>query len=230
MNELRPNEQRSKTAITLIWLILAIEGLSIASGVFQLIIYTMIDQGEFVSENLSLAGSFTEGAVGLLYLSMYIVSAITFIRWFRRAYYNLETLTHNIAYGEGWAAGAWFVPVMNLFVPYRIMNELYTKTDKYLKQQADRPYPQLKTTYLPIWWALWIIAGIAGNIIFRTSLQDETIAEMIDSQIMSIIGSLIGVPLAIVTIIVINDYAKAEKVLYEIVQEGVEDRVNELEN
>ncbi len=230
MNELRPNEQRSKTAITLIWLILAIEGLSIAISIFQLIIYTMMDQGDFVSGKLFLAGNVTEGAIGLLYLSMYIVSAITFIRWFRRAYYNLGTLTHNLGYEDRWAAIAWFVPIMNLFVPYRIMNELYTKTDKYLKQQADRPYPQLKTTYLPIWWTLWIIAGIAGNIIFRTSLQNETMNEMIDGQIISIIGSLIGVPLAIVTIIVIKDYAKTEKILHEIVQEGVQDRENELEN
>lgn len=54
--------------------------------------------------------------------------------------------------------------------------------------------------------------------------------EMIDGQIISIIGSLIGVPLAIVTIIVIKDYAKTEKILHEIVQEGVQDRENELEN
>ena len=60
--------------------------------------------------------------------------------------------------------------------------------------------------------------------------EKHTMNEMIDGQIISIIGSLIGVPLAIVTIIVIKDYAKTEKILHEIVQEGVQDRENELEN
>lgn len=224
MNELRPNEQRGKTAMTLIWVMLALEAATIAASIFQLNIYYTMEEGKLISENMELAGDMAVGLAGLLYFSMNLVSIITFIRWFRRAYYNLGKLTHNTEYSDGWAAGAWFIPIMNLFVPYRIMKELYVKTKQYLVLVANLPYDnKLKTGYLPLWWTLWIIGGIIGNILFRTSFKAETLTQLIDSEILTIASSIIGIPLAIVTIIVIKDYTEAEKTLYEVDQEGLEE-------
>ena len=54
---------------------------------------------------------------------VYIVSGIMFIRWFRRAYFNLHIVVNNLSFSEGWAAGYWFIPFANFNRPYRIMKK-----------------------------------------------------------------------------------------------------------
>jgi len=65
-----------------------------------------------------------------IYFIFYSISVITFIMWFRRAYFNLHQKVNHLSYSEGWAAGSWFVPIINLYRPYQIMKEIYIETKK----------------------------------------------------------------------------------------------------
>ncbi|MCX7955370.1 MAG: DUF4328 domain-containing protein, partial [Bacteroidales bacterium] len=141
---------------------------------------------------------------------------VTFIKWFRRAYYNLHLMVNNLSYTEGWAAGSWFVPIVNLYRPYKIMKEIYQKTNELLKNKGVNFNSTLSTNTLGWWWALWIISNIIGNFVFRYSMKAETVDEMTISTIASMINNIIGIPLALITIKVIKDYSNVEILLYEI--------------
>ncbi len=46
--------------------------------------------------------------------------------WTRRLYGNLRPLGfHELRFGEGWALGGWFVPVVNLVRPKQIVNDIW---------------------------------------------------------------------------------------------------------
>ncbi len=223
MNQLRLNDQRAKAAIALIWLVLALDALLLIFTVFQYFLIQEIVNGMAVSDTLAIIANYGAGSSSSIYMLAFIISGITFIRWFRRAYYNLATITHNTEYGDGWAAGGWFVPIMNLFVPYKIMKELYIKTDKYLMFKQDYgDKKKLKTDYVGWWWALWIITGIAGNIILRIEFRGLDL-DPDTTFFMNVLNSALSIVLAIVTIIVVTDYSEAEKILYQVVQEGDEE-------
>lgn len=93
---LRPNAQRAKTAILLLYCVLAIEIISLLSGYFQYDLLSTIAEGYFVSEATANSNDTREQIVGALYMIAFIISAITFIRWFRRAYYNLHLMRNNV--------------------------------------------------------------------------------------------------------------------------------------
>src|SRR5690554_1359559 len=115
MKELRPNETRAKTAMILIWIVLGLDVISAISSYFQAKLLRIAAMGEFISQEMANANDVRESIIGIVYLIVYVISGVTFIMWFRRAYYNLHQRDSNLSYGEAWAAGSWFIPILNLF-------------------------------------------------------------------------------------------------------------------
>lgn len=67
-----------------------------------------------------------------------IVLCVTCIMWFRRAYHNPYKIGISyLSYSEGWAAGAWFVPFMNLVRPFTIMKEIWNKTQEVPRNENE---------------------------------------------------------------------------------------------
>jgi len=137
MEHLRPNEQRAKSAIVLIWIVLAFEIISFISSYIQYDLLQTAANGGQISMEYATANDTRERIVGITSMIVYIISAITFIQWFRRAYYNLHLRAELLSYTEGWAAGSWFVPIVNLIRPYRIMTELYEETNELLVKKVE---------------------------------------------------------------------------------------------
>lgn len=217
MEKLKPNEQRAKNAITLIWIVLILEVLSFISSYLQYdLLLTIANGGEFTEMEAS-ENDIREQIIGVLYLIATVISIVTFILWFRRAYFNLHLKANNLSYSEGWAAGSWFVPIISLYRPYQIMKELYLKT-KELFIKNDINYDQNFTTnYLGWWWTIWMISNFFGQFIFRYSLNAETIDELTTSTILAMILNVVGIPLAWITVKIIKDYSKNEQLLKKII-------------
>jgi hypothetical protein len=48
-----------------------------------------------------------------------------FVTWFYRARVNADGRGWPQRHTKGWAIGAWFVPVLNLYVPFQIMADIW---------------------------------------------------------------------------------------------------------
>lgn len=225
--QLRPNEQRARAAIDLIWIVMSINIIILILNVGEVFFLMQDANGQEVPQTaVEICGTLLGIADWLVFVAS-VVSIITFIRWFRRAYYNLHTITGKTEYSDGWAAGSWFIPFVNLYIPYNIMSELYVKTDQYLFAQNNIGYStsRLRTDYIGWWWALFIICAIIGNIAFKITYNTQLGDEEIFSKIANIVYLLLFIVLSFVTVIVIRDYADIENQLLEI--EG--DIENEIE-
>jgi hypothetical protein len=219
MANLKPNEQRAKNAILLIWIVLALEAVNFISSFFQYHLLQTIANGGYVSDAVAAANDTREGIAGILYTVAFIISAVTFILWFRRAYYNLHQKVSYLADSDGWAAGSWFVPIMNLYRPYQIMKELYLETKELFIKKEMAVNQNFTTRLVGWWWTLWIINNIIGNIVFRYSLKAESIGELTTSTVVGMISNVVGIVLALITVKVIKDYAQVEPLLREISDE-----------
>jgi hypothetical protein len=219
--ELRNNEKRAKNAILLIWIVLALEIVSLVSSYLQYDLLQTAANGGYLSESEAEANDSREQIIGIIYLVAYIISGITFIMWFRRAYYNLHQKISTLSYSEGWAAGSWFVPFVNLYRPFQIMKELYVETKELFTNNGLAEKVGYTTAYLGWWWALWIINGVLGQIVFRSSLNADDIGELLNITGISIVSSITGVIAALITIKVIKDYSSVEPVLFEIEQNEI---------
>ena len=93
MENLKPNGQRAKYVITLIWIVLALEIVSLISGYFQYDLLQTAANGGEISAETATANDTRELIIEVFYLIANIVSVVTFIQLFRRAYFNLHINT-----------------------------------------------------------------------------------------------------------------------------------------
>lgn len=205
----KPNDKRAKTAILLIYIVMVLDVLTLGSGFMQ---YQLLDGALTVGidTDAASANDLREQVIGILYMIVYIVSVVTFIMWFRRAYYNLHQHVRPLLFSEGWAAGSWFVPFLNLFRPYQIMKELYTETKHLLARKELSYSEQFTTRYLGVWWAFWIVTSFLGQFVFRYSLRADTVDELLTTTIAGMAESILNIPLGFLAVKIIKDYSAME--------------------
>src|SRR5262249_35800647 len=92
--------------------------------------------------------------------------------WFHRAHANLEPLgARHLTYTSGWAAGCWFVPILNLFRPVQIAQEIWRNSDPNALVEEDLHRPtSANSVLIGFWWPLWIITKVTSTIRFRMRL------------------------------------------------------------
>jgi len=195
-----------------IGVVTAIELIAIGSSFMQLHLLNQVAAGIEVSEQAADANDTRERVLGLIFLAAYLASTVIYILWFYRAYYNLGQKTAT-RFSTGWAAGAWFIPFLNLVRPYQIMQELYEKTREVLTAQNPEASIILSHSMVGWWWALWILSNILGQFVYRYTMKAKSIDELITATVASIISNLVAIPLGIIAISVIRDYARVESQL-----------------
>ena len=216
MQDLKPNEQRSQNAILLIWIALVMNIISLVSSYFQYDLLQIAANGGEISAESVTSNDNREQAIGIIQIIVFVVSAITFIQWFRRAYFNLHLRVNHLSHSEGWAAGCWFMPIVNLFRPYQIMKELFQETHLFLKRNEVHANEHLSISSLSLWWTFWIIDRFFGQFVFKYSMKADTIDELTTSTIAQIISNGIGIILAVITVKVIEDYSSLERLMNKV--------------
>jgi hypothetical protein len=211
---LKPNKKRSEIAITLIWICLIVNLISLFSSYLQYELLTQLSNGVEIANYKLEQNDSREQLLGVITLIVSIISAVTFIQWFRRAYFNLHSLVPNLTFTEGWAAGSWFVPIIGFYRPYQIMMELYNKTIARLEERKLIENQSFDVSFVKVWWVLWIIVSIIGRVIYKNISEAETIDKFIDYTVFSMVQSILYIPLSILTIKVIKEYSNFENILF----------------
>jgi Domain of unknown function (DUF4328) len=92
---------------------------------------------------------------------------VSFLVWFRRSYRNLPALeAEGLEYSPGAAVGWWFVPIGNVWKPFRVAVEIWKASDPTagandLASRARMPTPAL----LAVWWMSWLTALGLDNLV-----------------------------------------------------------------
>lgn len=144
-----------------------------------------------------------ERIIIIVNILVYITAIVFFILWFRRAYANLHRLGIILNYSEGWAAGAWFVPFLNLYRPLEIMTETWNETQIAAGFAGD----ELKGSgKLIAWWILYIGSALMTN--FASAIGGES------SLLFIAIADLCAVGALLLIINIIRETREFEKILF----------------
>lgn len=117
------------------------------------------------------ANDLRQAAIGALQFALLIVAAVFFIRWFKRAYENVVLLDRERRYKTGWAIWGWFVPILNLWRPKQIANDIWRSTNAGPMDDSISPL-------LTLWWATFLISNWASQGALRASLSGDTPDEL----------------------------------------------------
>ena len=151
-------------------------------------------------------------AFGYIGIIMTIITVVFFIRWFRRAYNNLQSMHVPLSFSEGWAAGAWFVPFLNLVRPFQIMKEIWYETQRIYPHR----FPGIQTSAMVgWWWTLYLAMNIGNNIVFRMGQSAQTLEDLTKFSFGSVIVALITFPAIYFAIALVKKISLWESIVYE---------------
>jgi hypothetical protein len=193
-----PLSGRAKWARRAFIALIALDTLSVVSGYFE---YSLYGQDVITQEEVD-TNDIRQGLVALLDFAAFVLAVVMFIRWFKRAYENLPALgVPELRFGSGWTIGSWFVPILNLFRPKQIANDIWRGSDPAAapgRQDADwhrRPV----TALLHWWWGLYLCSNYLDWFAVRiywhgedaSSLRSAAAAGMVADSV-SIVGLILA--------------------------------------
>jgi len=214
VKDTRPNNNRSRITQIFILLVLLFNIISLLSAIMQYNLIKAFQNGAYITNEMLSGNDLRQKIIGIVSSAVFISSGIIFIFWFRRAYYNLHQRFADCKYDEGWAAGGWFVPVISLYYPYQIMKELWVKSSQIITKRKGEDMKKSNLTLLISWWTLWLVVNFLSNIILKSIFKENTISNLITTTELDIISSILDIPLAIITFIIIKKLSEKEEILY----------------
>lgn len=183
----------------------------------NLSLYARLAADEFVSEAQLSAIDTASTLIGLVSLLLMVATIVCFIRWLTQARRNVVAMgARGLVHSREWAVWGWFVPILNLFRPYQVIEEVWRGSSAQFGRALAvmaAPVPSI----LGIWWGAWLVNGVLGQIAFRMTrgLTDAAdLADYIQVERMiafSGIASVVAAFLAIRVVRGLDDAQRAQR-------------------
>jgi hypothetical protein len=150
---------------------------------------------------------------------VFAFSAAFFIAWLHRAHGNLYAIGAQYPrYSRGTAIWSWFVPILNLWRPKQVINDVWRGSDPDAPaDQGDTWRAAAPPLLYAVWWFVWVVLNFAYNADFRIYLRAETLDELQFSSLftavtdsLSVLGALLA--LAVVRRTTARQEARAERI------------------
>jgi len=198
--------RRSAIAIGLLLVCAVADFLAIAAEVGDYHLVSQLRSGAYVSLAAASTADNRVHDLGWVQIGLFVATAVAFIAWFRYAYGNLERLgVAGLRFGQGWAIGGWFVPVLGFVRPKQIANDIWRGSDPDLPGQVNLRSGGSVPCFLNWWWGAFVLAGVAGRIAFTTN-RDATTPSAVSSSLKFLIASdVIDVFAALLAVVVVYE-------------------------
>ncbi len=179
----------TKALVILLWIYFGMEALSLLSNVLEI---QLLMREEFTEAEGAL-NDMRQVFIGLIFLLLYLVTAIVFLIWQFRVCKNSRSLgAKKLRYTPGWSIAYYFIPIVWLFRPYQVMKENWKVSlnpAKWTRQPG--------TPLLGWWWGLWLLYGVIEKVVMHMTDEDSNIQEFIISDYVSIVANVIGLVLCL---------------------------------
>jgi len=139
---------------------------------------------------------------------IFVATVVVFLMWLYRAHDNLRAFDRSrpLDHSAGWAVGSFFIPFVNLVVPYRAVKEVWQKSGPPDEALFAEPSPP---AWFPVWWTFWLLSSFASNLSLRLSFN-EGVPENA-ATIVSIVASGLSTLAALFAFIVVDAIDKRQE-------------------
>jgi hypothetical protein len=159
------------------------------------------------SEEEATANDLRESCIGLIQLLVYVATAITFCVWIVRSHKNARAMgAQDMSITPGWAAGFFFVPVVNLWKPYQAMVDLW-RASYNPAEWAVAPTPQL----LNVWWGLWLTSAAVGQVLFKFATKAESIPDLLLVARFGVGAALLDTACSVAALLVVRQIGEYQR-------------------
>jgi hypothetical protein len=163
-----------------------------------------VTDGTGTIDDLGSADDLVELA-SLLQLAVLVVAAVFFVRWVLRGVRNMPALgIENPRWSPRAAGWAWFIPILSLWRPKQVVNDLWRSGDPELAYPtAGRDWTAGKVPALVHWWwGVWLVGGL----VWRASGQgrDDSLESFRSADNADISGNVLLIIAAVLAMAVVR--------------------------
>tara|TARA_Y100001970_G_C14085464_1_gene777057 strand:+ start:307 stop:981 length:675 start_codon:yes stop_codon:yes gene_type:complete len=151
----------TNSLLVLLYIGVALSAISILDSLISYNLYSSAQYIEISDEDV-INNDIRAIVIGVLAFLFYLAAIIVFLIWLHRANKNSRALgAQDMQFTPDWCIGWWFIPIASLWKPYQAVREIWkTSQDTENWQNKDN-------SIVALWWTLWIISSIVGQIIYR---------------------------------------------------------------
>ena len=148
------------------------------------------------------ASELRQGFIALLRFGLLMPLMVIFCCWIYRANANARSLgADDMNYTPGWSVGWFFVPLMNIFKPFKVMKEIWQASSPNIKESWQ---VQTVSALVPAWWALWLLSQFTGQAATRMSFNASSFDQLSNASTVMLVSDCIDIPLSIVILMIIR--------------------------
>ncbi len=168
----------------------------------QIALLKQAQNGGEITEAAAATNDLRQSVSGISYFVVYLTTAILFLRWTYLTKKNASCLgAEDMDFSPSWSVGSYFIPIFSFWKPYQALKETFRASHPQFKDNwRAAPHPSL----LPVWWTLWIISSVIGQIMLRTSPKAETIPGLLSASWIELLSTLVDLPLIAVVLVLVS--------------------------
>ncbi|MFE0547081.1 DUF4328 domain-containing protein [Streptomyces sp. NPDC058891] len=114
------------------------------------------------------------GFIFMIFLYLMTFAIVLFLVWLARSRRNAQELSPQASLpSRGWTIGAWFIPLVNFFVPRQFVLDIGRASSASWEEKRD-------ATLVNLWWVAWIahaVVRVAGGRVAPGSMAVLVMAE-----------------------------------------------------
>ena len=192
-----------------LYALIAISGIALSSHWLEYQLLVAARDGFYPGDAALEASDARQAGVGVLYFAVYLTTMVFVLVWIHRANHNVRELGGSgLRFSPAGAIGWYFVPILHLWRPYRAMKEIW-QASLAPHDWHGRPIPVI----LPIWWTLWLVSHVLGNLDWRLvgSLnEDSSVDDFILANIAGQASAAWQIPLSFVLLAIVKGISRMQ--------------------
>jgi hypothetical protein len=218
----QPLSPRARWARIALVTMIAADVIAVLSGLREYILLERLETEVVDAAELE-ASDRRQRVVAISQFAVFLFAAIFFIRWLHRAYANIVPLGAQYPrYSTGTAIWSWFVPILNLWRPKQVANDVWRASDPEAPVDQGDSWQQKDPPILyAVWWLGWVVLNFAYNIDFRIYLRAETLEELQFSSLFTVATDSASVPVALLAIAVVHRTTERQEARAERLREAL---------
>lgn len=193
------NNLRTLFVIYSFWVFIILSAVVSMIGVYALVKFNiaMREQTDITREAFLYVMNNYDTASDWLIIIL-ILCPIVFLFWIYRASVNTHALypQTKIEFSPGWCVGSYFLPIFNLYWPYKSMKELWILNVKKEK------------SIILIWWILYLVSSCMMK--FTSKLVINNHSDFMEFTLFDVASTILEIICAVIVIKIVTEINKAQ--------------------
>jgi hypothetical protein len=207
---MKPLESRARFAVVVLVIIAVVDLFAVWVDLDR---YDLLDRiannGNFTLQEADTSDS-RNSAMAVLQLTLLALGAAGFLLWFVRAYANLNPLGSSRRFSVKWAGWGWFVPILALWRPKQIANDIWRGSDpEHPERTQDEDAPVAR--FVTAWWIGWIVSNWLSYVAVRVTFNGDDVETLRSATGVYLVGDAIDIVAAALAILYVRRVTARER-------------------